>query len=381
MSREEESPPNKSPQAEDGRFRNGSPRPVETPVAGGDATATPQEMFTLLNVPDYFVAVSGLPIHLPLHPAFVFRIAVDGGECAAAFKRVQAQRLHERTGIEKAQGMEFVNDRRGELVYSTADVKVPLPVVLARAQVDSVTGQNEERCYEVAEAIVLEAVNAVLMAYRHLASAYHIRPVVTTDLFQFRLTLRRPSSSGLTRVQIFGRTLGIRPIQPIKGTSFHGQLQHWLVTRRPPNTVDEILLNARDLLEQRQLAHAVIEARTGLEIALDGALLSAMETGGVTVQQAATILRCRISPGIKDLRDVLRGVRIQNKLGRGCRRLLGLELLGSFLGRRWWRAKKLREGAVHYGHFVSQADASDAVDVMIEMAKRIRSASQNVGSA
>lgn len=342
---------------------------------------SPQEMFTLPNVPDYFVATFGLPIHMPLQPGFVFKIAVEGGECAAAFKRVQAQRLHERTGIEKAVGMEFVNDRRGELVYTTADVKVPLAVVLARAKIGTITKEKEERCYEVAEAIVLEALNAVLMAYRHLASAYYIRPVVTTDLFQFSLTLRGPSSSGKTKVQIFGSTAGIRPIQPIKDPSFHAELQHRLATGRAPDTVDEILLNARDLLEQHQCRHAVIEARTGLEMALDSTLLSAMEKDGVTVQEASKILRCRISTGTRDLRDVLQGARIREKLGRGCRHLLRLDLLGSSLGPKWRRAKRLREGAVHYGEFVSQQEASDALQVMTEMAERIRSASPSAASA
>lgn len=337
----------------------------DQPSLGAVTDTRPHTIYNFATSPDHIVATFALPIHLPLRDALVFQVPVRGEICLAAFERVEATKFHERSGIERAQGIEFVHDRHGELVYSRSDVKIPVSCVIAEGGV--VEEDDDERSLlDAATDLTVRIVNAVLIGYRHLAKAHYITPIRRDDLSSLIVFRVTNGQRTLGRAQILARSDGFAQIEPPRDEVFHGELQSWLLEERLPEAAEELMLSAHDLVELRQPRMAVIEARAALEIAIDQRLLAAMVTKSVDPLVAAKVLRCGVRK-LTSLQDVLRGARVNDKLGRGCRTFLDVEFPRSRLWPRWEKAKALREGAVHFGEPVADDEAAAAVAVIGEM--------------
>lgn len=320
---------------------------------------------------DHFLATFALPVHLRLRRDIALKVPVGKEHCLAIFERKQSLRLHERSQIESARGMEFPNDPRGELVYSLADIKMPIACILERVGAAALDDLGKDACYEVASTMALEVVNQILIAYRHLAGAFHVAPVGNGDLSNFSVSLELANGRGGGRHHLFDRKPGVTLVQPLMERSFHERLQDWLWSNCTPDIVDELEISAQGLLDQGNYRMAVIDARTALEIALDRALMEALVRSPSPEEDVAHVLSVSGKRSV-GLREILSRATIKRKLTRGAEAYLGRTLLPKPLDDEWRLAKSLREGAVHYGESVEEGDATLAIQAMFRISDGIR---------
>ena len=319
---------------------------------------------------DHFAVTFALPVHLPLEPV-PYEVVVEGGSVLVALARIAAERLHERSAIAEARGMEYFEDPGGELVYSRADVKIALELLQSRVGT-ALAKPSEPEYVDVARVIALEAVNAILTVYRHLARAHHVSAMLMRDISQLDVVIdvHGYRHGGITQFGSEGRGFG--PTQPLRDEQFHRTLRaSLLMAERVPDLVDELELRALSLLSRGEYRLAVVEARTALEVALDSELYSALHESSDSLAQACALLGVKKRGSIRSIEDALSWANINAKLSAAAA-LLKKDLLAPSLDVEWPFAKILRERAFHSGHDVSQDDGTAAVQAMFQLAERIR---------
>jgi len=175
----------------------------------------------------------------------------------------------------------------------------------------------------------------------------------------------------------FGRGMTLEP------TGFDDDtvaaLRSWLDSNKPIPVAIELFQDAMDRIDRSEYRLAVIDARTALEVLVDGVLLGYLDASGSALDEACRLLNVRLE-GVDSSEEAVQRSAINRKLGHACSQALGLDLHDGnpALWRRWLSAKDLRERGAHRGARIGRSDASEAVNAMGDIIGEIR---RKLGSA
>lgn len=158
--------------------------------------------------------------------------------------------------------------------------------------------------------------------------------------------------------------------------SFHNTIASWLVEERGIPVWVELLQDSREYLDVGQYRHVVIDSRTALEVYIDQTLLLRFRERGTSVAEAIIELgiASRFASQIATLEEAISYARMNDKLKRGLRAALGLQIGRRVIWPNWLTAKRTRELGAHYGASVPEHDARHALETVEEMVRIVHQA-------
>lgn len=297
-------------------------------------------------------------------------------------KRKKQEHIDPRLGIEEAT-TELVHDRHGRLRYTSAEITLPGQAVIERetrrqiregaiqtegptieisVDVDDLVSKYSHAALEEGMAVV----NYFITVYRDVTHAFYIRTLSRDEIYRATINWFDESELlGGVEHGSFGKGMTLEPVGLLPETDqkFRQRLKVYSL----PSLYAELAMNARDYLELGNYRMAVIESRTCIEVVIDQLLQAHFTEQGTEVETVRKLLEVR-KKGIETIQDVLEGARINCKLTKGLKHVLGKGLDEDVdLWEKWLKAKHNREGAVHKAEDVSEADAKDAIDTLSQI--------------
>ena len=351
--------------------------PIE-PTLYGEPNSQASVRFTSAPRRDPFPPFFGAPCGMASF-ALPFRLLLQHGVWIAArlcgrplmvglFNRDQPS-FDRRTSIDHIEGLELSADRRGIVSYTEVEVHFPYDLLLSPT-VQSLLGVaiEEPRILttewfdsldDAVEKVAILVTNRLLKAYRLLAGKHYVRPITRGELFYVQRGWLMPGLNSPFSMAIGAPQHAIRPSAHVLSPAFHNTLASWLVGEREVPVWVELLQDAREYLDVGQYRHVVIDSRTALEVYVDQTLLAGFRSRNKTVPEAGRelALSSKLSSSLTTHEDVIGLARMNDKLKRGLRESLGVQLGRRRIWADWLRTKSIREQGAHYGSQVSEADA------------------------
>ncbi len=326
-----------------------------------------------------------------------YAVAREGWSANVKVTRIAQTNLDPRLGMDQTTG-ELIRDRHGRLRFSTVEVELPGRAIIEnelRRQVDSGQMTPEDGVLKVTLSIDkivtdfctaafhegIAVANRLIEVYRHVTDEFHVRRVTLADLFRADVAWYQGSEPlGGTHHIGFGQGMALEPESFDAQTM--GTLRSWLSSTRPVLTTFVFFSDARDRLDREEYRLAVIDARTALEVLVDGVLLAYFALSRTPLEEACRLLDVEPTK-VQSVEEALQRATINRKLGEVLKRVLDLDIRDGApaLWRRWLAAKKLREAGAHRGKEISRADAFEAVNTMGELIREITVASRKAAWA
>jgi hypothetical protein len=376
--------------------------PIERPLYGApNSTGSiefgelpPRDLSPPVFAPPCAACQFFLPFRLLLACPVAFKFPLLGWPTLITIREERQAAFDKRMPILKADGIDLLRDRAGVIRYS--DVEVQFPYALLRdTRVAALVGfavveEPPDRTTEWLESlhpdvnkVSIFAVNRLLRAYRFLSGEHWVRSIGATDIFYIQTGWLFPDAPSP-----FAMTLGtpgqsIVPEARPLSDRFHGELARWLGAERDVPIWVELVQDAREHLEVGRLRHVVIDTRTALEVYVDQTLLACFRQRALSPRDAAKELKLSkmSAQSASSLEEAIRLASINDKLKRGVKKALGIELGRLKVWGDWLAAKDVREGSVHYGQDVSETDARRCLEVVEALINAIHEAGSPVSAA
>lgn len=312
-----------------------------------------------------------------------YEIQMPSYVVAIATRRRKQEHIDTRLGIKEATDVELLRDRHGRLYYTSVEVSLPGQIAVEREIRRQIKGKRikpEEDvvriCIDTAdlissysEAALKEAIaiaNHFVAVYREVTRAFYIRTFSRSEIY--RATINWFSGDELlggVEYGAFGKGVTLNPVGLLEATD--QQFRQRLKVYGPTRLYVELYMNAKDYLDLGNYRMAVIESRTCLEVIVDQLLQTYFTEEENDIEAARNLLDVS-KKRVRTIGDVLEQAKINKKLTKGLKKVLGRGLDDNVdLWRRWRKVKENREKAVHRGGDISETDAKESVDVLSEI--------------
>lgn len=298
-------------------------------------------------------------------------------------KREKQEHIDPRVWIEEAT-TELVRDRYGRLRYTSVEITMPGQAVIeqeTKRRIREGKIQAEGPTIEIsvdATGLISEYSDAAseesfaiidyfIKVYRDVTHAFYVRTFPRDEIFRATINWFYGSEClGGVEQGRFGKGITSEPkrLLPETDQKFRQRLKAFSL----PSLYAELAMNARDYLDLGNYRMAVIETRTCVEVIIDQLLLEDFVHKGKTVEDAKELLGVSKRTACASLEDVLDEAKINAKLKKGLKQMIGKSLAeDNNLWGKWLKAKHNREKAVHKAEDVSETDAKDAIDTLSQI--------------
>lgn len=291
---------------------------------------------------------------------------------------------------------EIRNDRYGRIRYTSIEVIIPAQAIIEKDTKKRIkNGELEipknglirlhikledlgDRYLQPALEEAIDVVNYFIAIYREVTNSFFVKTISRDDIYKAIINWYEDEEllCGDLNVQYgkHGLTLEAK-LKPDIEQKFRDRLKENL----QPSIIAELAMNARDYLELDNYRMAVIESRTCIEVLIDRLLLGYFECNNINIEDAKDVLKVRADVVCDSMEDVVQVARINDKLKSGLKEAIGRSLAeNNDIWERWLKVKTLREGAVHKGSIVSETDAIEAVNVLMDIIDFIKSGTVSI---
>lgn len=309
-----------------------------------------------------------------------YEVQMPSYTATVSTKRKKQEHIDPRLGIEKAT-TELVRDRYGRLRYTSVEITLPGQAVIERetkrriregemqaeGPAIKISVDATDLISEYSDAALeegMDVANYFITVYREVTHDFYIKPFPRDEIYL--AIINWFNENELLGETVHGRFGKGMTLEPMSATDQH--FRQRLRVYSPPLLYAELAMNARDYLDLENYRMALIESRTCVEVILDQLLLDHFIQKGTTIQDIKKVLRVREDTVCDTIEEVLQEAKINEKLKRGLKCVLGKSLAEDVnLWKKWLKAKDNREKAVHKARDVSEADAREAIDTLSQI--------------
>ena len=216
----------------------------------------------------YAVAIFTLPYYLELpNDNYGIRVKLSSKELVvqAILRQMEAHIID---------GAKKPVDQYSSQYYSTVSVYIPIRFNDSSlhsnfSKIESAVFDNHEKYRNIG----IQAVNRLILIYRHLTGEFDIRPITGFKDFSLAILFNKNSPQDSTsQLEAYGKnyykTESIVRFTTDLPSFMIEELRKKLLTVTPISLVDELLLNAYYYLNEGNVRLAVIEAETAFEIGI-----------------------------------------------------------------------------------------------------------------